>query len=165
MGKMKIIIGNDHGGMYLKNKIIEQFANEEHEFINIGTDTDQIVRYPYYAERVARAVINGEADRGILICSTGIGMSIIANKFPGARAALCTDTYMAKMTRRHNNSNILCLAGQITGPFEAYDIVEAWLANEFEGGRHNVSLGLIAEAEEKLFREMESEKNVMTQGL
>jgi len=165
MGKMKIVIGNDHGGVDIKNKIMEKLAAEGNEIINIGTDTEDIVRYPYYAECVAKTVAKGEADRGILICSTGIGMSIVANKFPGVRAALCTDTYMAKMTRRHNDSNILCLAGQLTGPLEAYDIVEAWLTNEFEGGRHNISLQLISEVENRLFQKELPEGSAMTQGL
>jgi ribose 5-phosphate isomerase B len=92
-------------------------------------------------------VARGEADRGILICSTGIGMSIAANKVKGVRAALCTDTYMAKMTRRHNDSNVLCLGGKITGIFEIIDIVDTWLAEDYEGGRHAISLGVIGEQE------------------
>jgi ribose 5-phosphate isomerase B len=105
------------------------------------------VRYPYYAAKVAGAVSRGEAKRGILICSTGIGMSIIANKFKGVRASLCTSTYMGRMTRAHNDSNILCLGGKITGEFEAIDILDAWLTTEYMGGRHDISLSLITEAE------------------
>ena len=148
MSNEKIWIGNDHGGYALKCKIIEEFSQRGYAFHDVGTHSEDIVRYPYFAEEVATAVANGEAAKGILICSTGIGMSIIANKFKGVRAALCTDTYMAKMTRRHNDSNILCLGGRITGDFEAFDIVEAWLTNEFEGGRHCISLNLINDAEE-----------------
>jgi ribose 5-phosphate isomerase B len=96
------------------------------------------------------AITRGEADRGILICSTGIGMSIVANRYPGVRASLCTSTYMGRMTRAHNDSNVLCLGGKITGILEAIDILDAWLSTEFEGGRHNISLGLIAEAEAAL---------------
>lgn len=94
-----------------------------------------------------QAVLSLEADRGILICSTGIGMSIFANKYAGIRASLCTSTYMGKMTRAHNDSNVLCLGGKITGVYEACDILEAWLKTPYEGGRHDISLDLIRRAE------------------
>ncbi|MDR2932135.1 MAG: ribose 5-phosphate isomerase B [Oscillospiraceae bacterium] len=148
---MKIIIGNDHGGYRLKLKILEYLSeNGYDDVVNIGCDSEDIVRYPYYAAKVAHAVTTGKADRGILICSTGLGMSILANRHKGARASLCTSTFMAKMTRGHNDSNILCLGGKITGEMEALDILETWLEKEFEGGRHNISLGLVREAEETL---------------
>lgn len=150
MDKSIIWIGNDHGGFELKQHILGYFNNKSILYKDVGTDSTDIVRYPYFAAQVAEAVSNGEAQRGILICSTGIGMSIIANKYKGVRASLCTSTLMAKMTRAHNNSNILCLAGKITGVFEALDILEAWLTTEYEGGRHDISLGLISEAEEEL---------------
>lgn len=159
---MKIYIANDHGGVQLKNKIIEHFAPMGYEFVNLGTDTTDIVRYPYYVEKVAKHVENEEDARGILICSTGIGMSMAANKFKGIRAALCTDSYMAKMTRKHNNSNVLCLGGQVTGVLEALDMVEIWLTTEFEGGRHCISLGLIEEIENALLTKPEVEGSVMT---
>jgi len=108
------------------------------------------VRYPLFAAHVADAVSKGIAKRGILICSTGIGMSIIANKYKNVRASLCTTTYMGKITRAHNDSNILCLGGKITGVFEALDILEAWLTTEYEGGRHDISLGLIKDAENEI---------------
>jgi ribose 5-phosphate isomerase B len=114
---------------------------------DVGCDSTEIVRYPYFAAKVAGAVSRGEITRGILICSTGIGVSIIANKYRGVRASHVTSTYQAKMTRAHNNSNILCLGGKITGLFEALDMVDAWLDAEYEGGRHDISLGLIEEAE------------------
>jgi ribose 5-phosphate isomerase B len=113
-----------------------------------GCASQDIVRYPYYAATVAGAVSKGTISRGILICSTGIGMSIIANKYKGVRASLCTSTYMGKMTRAHNNSNLLCLGGKITGENEALDILDAWLTTEYESGRHDISLGLIEEAEQ-----------------
>ena len=147
MKNNEIWIGNDHGGNELKLKIIEYLQEKGIACKDIGCDSEEIVRYPYYAARVAGAVSKGEIKRGILICSTGIGMSIIANKFKGVRASLCTSAYMGKMTRAHNNSNILCLGGKITAVNEALDILEAWLTTEFEGGRHNISLGLIEEAE------------------
>jgi len=141
---MKIIIGNDHGGFGLKTEILKYLAGKkDFEVVDVGTGSEEIVRYPYFALRVAEAVAKKEADRGILICSTGIGMSIVANRQPGVRATLCTSTYMGKMSRAHNNSNILCLGGKITGPLEALDILETWLATEYEGGRHAISLGLI----------------------
>ena len=96
---------------------------------------------------MAGAVSDGRAERGILICSTGIGVSIIANKYRHVRASLCTDHYMAVMTRRHNNSNVLCLGGKITGVLTALDLLDAWLTTPYDGGRHDISLGLIAEAE------------------
>jgi ribose 5-phosphate isomerase B len=144
---MRIMIGNDHGGYRLKTIIVEALRAQGIEAEDIGTDSEEIVRYPYYASRVAKAVVSGEADRGILICSTGIGMSITANRYPGIRASLCTSTYMGKMTRAHNDSNVLCLGGKITGEFEALDILSAWLNTSYEGGRHDISLGLICEIE------------------
>jgi len=143
----EIWIGNDHGGYDLKQQVVEHLKKKGIAVHDVGTGSTEIVRYPYYAARVAGAVSEGRARRGILICSTGIGMSVIANKFKGVRASLCTSTYMGKMTRAHNDSNILCLGGKITGSFEALDILDAWLATEYEGGRHAISLGLIAEAE------------------
>ena len=150
MKDQSIWIGNDHGGHDLKLQIMEYLTKKEISVHNVGCDSAEIVRYPYFAAKVAEAVSRGVASRGILICSTGIGMSIIANKYKGVRASLCTSTYMGKMTRAHNNSNILCLGGKITGVLEALDILEAWLSTPYEGGRHDISLGLIAEAEELL---------------
>ena len=147
---MKIYIGNDHGGYALKGVLLKRLEELGVEYVNVGTDSMDIVRYPYFAVQVANAVSSGKADRGLLICSTGIGMSIIAHRFKGVRASLCTDTYMAKMTRKHNDSNLLCLGGKITGEFEALDILETWLSESYEGGRHDISLGLIKEAEESL---------------
>lgn len=146
----KLWIGNDHGGYDLKQKIIAFLVERGIPIEDVGSHSGEIARYPHYAVRVAKAVSDGEAQRGILICSTGIGMSIIANKFERVRAALCTSTYMGRLTRAHNNANILCLGGKITGELEALDILDAWLATEYDGGRHEISLGLIAEAEAKL---------------
>ena len=145
-----IWIGNDHGGYELKLQILELLRRQGLAYHDVGSDSAEIVRYPYFAAQVAGAVAQGVAKRGILICSTGIGMSIIANKFKGVRASLCTSTYMGKMTRAHNDSNLLCLGGKITGTFEALDIVTTWLETEYEGDRHDISLGLIREAEESL---------------
>ncbi len=146
----RIIIGNDHGGYDAKAQIAEHLRKSGWEVLDAGSDSGEIVRYPHYVRKVAGAVARGEVPRGILICSTGIGVSIAANKVRGVRAALCTSSYMAKMTRRHNDSNVLCLGGRITGIFELIDIVDTWLAYEFEGGRHCISLGLIADMETEL---------------
>ncbi len=143
-------IGSDHGGFVLKQSVIAFLRERGLAVRDVGSFTPEIVRYPVYAAKVASAVSRGEIRRAILICSTGIGMSIIANKFRHVRAALCTSTYMAKMTRAHNDSNILCLGGKITGEYEALDIVATWLDTPYEGGRHDISLGLIAEAEAAL---------------
>jgi len=143
----EVWIGNDHGGFELKQQIVKVLTEKGIQVHDVGTDSTEIVRYPYFAQKVAGAVSDGRAARGILICSTGIGMSIIANKFKGVRASLCTSTFMGRMTRAHNDSNILVLGGKITGVLEALDILDVWLSTEYEGGRHAISLGLIQEAE------------------
>ena len=148
MNVTKVIAGNDHGGLDLKLNIQTFLEARGVDVIDVGSHHGDIVRYPYFAAKVCKAVVNGECERGILICSTGIGMSIIANKYPGIRAALVTDSYMAKMTRKHNDSNVLCLGGKITGVHTALDIVQTWMCTEYEGGRHDISLGLIREAED-----------------
>ena len=142
-----IWIGNDHGGFELKSQIIAHLASNGISVHDVGSQSTEIVRYPYFAAMVAEAILRGEAKRGILVCSTGIGMSIIANRYRGIRASLCTNAYMGKMTRAHNDSNILCLGGKITGASEALEILDAWLETPFEGGRHDISLGLIRDAE------------------
>jgi ribose 5-phosphate isomerase B len=149
----KIAVGNDHGG-FIEKKIIIQYLRElGYEVLDFGSDDEHIVRYPYYAALIADAVIRDEAQRGILICSTGIGMSIAANKYKGIKASLCTNAYMAKMTRQHNNSNVLCLGGKISTPDELIDIVTAWLENDFIGGRHQISLDMIQEIEDATMKD------------
>ncbi len=145
-----IWIGSDHGGYELKQQVAEFLRNRSLGIHDAGCHSTGIVRYPYYAAQVAEAILRGDTGRGILICSTGIGMSIIANKYHGIRASLCTSTYMGRMTRAHNDSNVLCLGGKITGVFEALDILDAWLTTPYEGGRHDISLGLIQDAETAL---------------
>lgn len=145
---MKIYIANDHGGYTLKKKLMNYLIEKGNVVVNEGSDTTEIVRYPYYAAKVAFAVSKGEADRGILICNTGIGMSIAANKFEGVRAAVIGDKETAQLTRKHNDSNVLCFGGKDL-PFEkAKEIVDIWLETEFEGGRHCISLDLIKEIEQ-----------------
>jgi ribose 5-phosphate isomerase B len=143
----KILIGSDHGGYDLKLALVEYMKSRAYEVVDVGSYEAEIVRYPYYAARVASAISQGNAQRGILICSTGIGMSIIANKYKNVRASLCYSTYQARMTRAHNNSNILCLGGRCIGVLEAQDMLETWLSTAYEGGRHDISLGLIADCE------------------
>jgi len=146
----RIIIGNDHGGYEAKQEIVKHLKERGTEVEDVGCDSTEIVRYPHYARQVAGAVARGEFERGILICSTAIGMSIAANKVKGIRASVCTSHYMAKMTRQHNDSNVLCLGGKITGIYELLEIVDAWLENDYIGGRHEISLGLIRNMEEEL---------------
>jgi ribose 5-phosphate isomerase B len=143
----RIWIGCDHGGYELKEHIVQCLESRSLPVHDVGCNSPEIVRYPYFAAQVAEAIVRGETRRGILICSTGVGMSIIANRYRGVRASLCTSTYMGKMTRAHNDSNVLCLGGKITGVFEALDILDAWLVTPYEGGRHDISLGLIRDAE------------------
>ncbi|MFA7471841.1 MAG: ribose 5-phosphate isomerase B [Spirosomataceae bacterium] len=147
----KIIIGNDHGGYDLKVQIVDHLTKQGYDVEDVGSHSTGIVRYPYYAATVAKKVASHPNYRGILLCSTGIGMSIFANKYKGVRAALCYSTYQGKMTAAHNNSNIICLGGRCIGPFEAFDILDAWLITEYEGGRHNISLDLINQAEKTNF--------------
>ena len=131
-----IIIGADHGGFHLKETIKEFLKENNYEFKDLGTNGEDSVDYPDYAFAVASAVAKGEGERGILVCGTGIGMSITANKVEGIRAALCHDTFSARMARAHNNAQILCLGQRVVGEGLALEIVKAWLESEFEGGRH-----------------------------
>ena len=133
---MKIGIGCDHGGVNHKEAKKEHLTAIGHEVIDYGTERDVPADYPDIAEKVSRAYLGGEFDRGILICGTGIGMSIAANKIDGIRAAHVTDTFSARMSREHNNAQIICLGERITGPGLAIDIVDAYLESEFAGGRH-----------------------------
>lgn len=148
MTRDTILIANDHGGFLLKQKIILRLREMNIPYEDLGCFSEDIVRYPYYAAKVAKAVSEGVVDRGILICSTGIGMSIAANKYKGVRASLCTSVTEAILTRAHNDSNILCLGGRVIGDFVAIDILDAWLKTEYIGGRHDISLGIIRDIEE-----------------
>ena len=133
---VKVAVGSDHGGFEYKAKIIDYLKEHNFEYEDVGTFTKDSCDYPIIAKKVANKVVSGEADKGILICGTGIGMSITANKVKGIRAALCSDTFSARATRAHNNSNILCLGERVIGDCLALDIVDVWLYTEFEGGRH-----------------------------
>ncbi len=149
----KIGIGNDHGGYQLKLQLVERLHQLGFEVQDFGSHSTDIVRYPHYAAKVCNAILTKQVDRGILICSTGIGMSIVANKFKGIKAALVSTSYQAKMTRAHNDSNVLCLGGKCIGEFEAIDMVDIWLSTPFEGGRHLISLDILKEIEQKEFTE------------
>lgn len=138
----KIIIASDHGGYNLKNKIINYINKKGLAVEDYGCYSTESCDYPIYAKLVADEVSKGKV-KGILVCGTGIGMSIAANRIKGVRASHCTDTYSARMTRMHNDSNILCLGERITGEGLAFDIVDIWLNTEFEGGRHQKRIDMI----------------------
>mgnify|MGYP006307046933 CR=1 FL=1 len=133
---MHIAIGSDHGGYELKQAIAEFLIAESYQVLDLGVHSPESVDYPDIAALVARAIAAGEAQRGILICGTGIGVSMASNKVRGVRAALCTDCYMARMAREHNDAHILCLGGRVLGAGSALDIVQVFLDSEFQGGRH-----------------------------
>lgn len=143
-----IAIGCDHGGFELKNHIVNYLTNKGIEVKDFGTYSEDSVDYPDCARPVCEAVQKREFENGILICGTGIGISMAANKFKGIRAALCSDVYSAKMTKEHNNANILCLGGRVTGRELAFMIVDAWLEAEFQGGRHAQRIEKIHKIEE-----------------
>ncbi len=146
---MRIAIGADHGGYELKQQIAKFLTAQGHQVQDFGTHSLESVDYPDLAAPVAHAVAAGEAGRGIVICGTGIGVSIAANKVRGIRAAVCTDCYMARMAREHNDAQILCLGGRVLGTGSALDIVQVFLSSEFLGGRHARRVGKISALEEK----------------
>lgn len=138
-----IALGSDHAGVQLKAAIAEHLRQLGHEIEDFGTNDESSCDYPDYAEKVGRAVTGGKAERGVLICGTGVGISISANKIPGVRAALCGDTFSARMSREHNDANVLCLGARVVGTGLALDIVSTWLGASFEGGRHQRRLDKI----------------------
>lgn len=142
-----IIIGSDHGGRELKEAIKASLVSRGMKVVDYGTDNDDSVDYPDFAEKVAKDVSCGKADLGVLVCGTGIGMSIVANKFPGVRAALATDKFMAQMAREHNDANILVLGGRVLTAENAAEMVNVWLDSTYEGGRHQRRLDKIAQIE------------------
>ena len=142
-----IAIGCDHGGFELKEHIKKHLDEIGEEYKDYGTYSEESVDYPDCAAPVCKAIQDKTADKGILICGTGIGISIAANKHKGIRAALCSDVYSAKMTKQHNNANIICLGGRVTGRELAFMIVDTWLNTEFEGGRHEARIEKINKIE------------------
>jgi ribose 5-phosphate isomerase B len=141
---MKLAIGADHGGLELKQEVVHYLRTLKNiEVSDFGTATKDSVDYPDYGKKVAEAVTNGTVDRGILICGTGIGMSIVANRYPKVRAALCHDHFTAQMSREHNDANILVMGERVIGKGVALEIVKTWLETEFAGGRHQLRLNKI----------------------
>lgn len=140
---MKVAIASDHGGVNIRKEIISLLGEMNIEYIDLGCDCEHSVDYPDYAVPVAEMVVGGQVDRGILICGTGIGMSISANKVRGIRCALVHDVYSAKVTREHNDSNMLAMGERVIGPGLARSIVETWLSTPFEGGRHKTRIDKI----------------------
>lgn len=149
---MKIAIGSDHGGYGLKELIKKHLQEKGFDIKDFGTDSTASTDYPDFAKAVGEAVVGGDFDRGILICGTGIGISIAANKIPGVRCALVGDCFSAKATRQHNDANIIALGERVVGPGLALEIVDTWLGAEFEGGRHQNRVDKITEIEKKYSR-------------
>lgn len=146
---MKIAVACDHGGLNLKHAVIDYLVNNGYEYIDFGTDSADSCDYPDYALPAAEAVANKECEFGIVICSTGIGVSIVANKVPGVRCAHCHDSYCATFTRLHNDSNMLAMGEKVVGIGYALEIVEKFLTTKFEGGRHERRVNKITEIEKK----------------
>ncbi|MGN8646410.1 ribose 5-phosphate isomerase B [Gracilibacillus sp. HCP3S3_G5_1] len=146
---MKVILASDHGGINLSKEIASLLEELNIEYENIGCDCEDSVDYPDYGIPAAERVASGEFDRGILICGTGIGMSIAANKVKGIRAALVHDLFSAKATREHNDSNMITMGERVIGPGLAREIVKTWLGTEFQGGRHANRVGKLSDYENK----------------
>lgn len=146
---MKIVIGCDHGALALKEEVKKVLAEFSAEVKDVGTYTEDSVDYPDIAEKVCAEITSGRAERGIVLCGTGIGISIAANKINGIRCALCNDVYSAKMSREHNNANVLAMGGRVTGFGPAGEMVRVWLTTEFAGGRHERRVNKIMALENK----------------
>lgn len=146
---MKIGLASDHGGFNLKNDIVEFLKSKNIEVVDFGVNSEESVDYPIYGEKVANAVTNKEVDYGIVCCGTGIGISLAANKVKGIRCAVVTDVFSAKMSKAHNNCNMLSLGERVLGKGLALEIVDAWLNTEFEGDRHQKRVDMIMEIENK----------------
>lgn len=144
---MRIGVASDHRGFAIKTRILEMVAEFGHEARDFGPDGTESVDYPDYASKVAAAVSDGEIDRGILVCGTGMGMCIVANKFTGVRATSCHDDLTAEMSRRHNDANVLCLSADLLGERLVHRMIDLWLKTEFEQGRHARRLGKIQQVE------------------
>ncbi|AUS98401.1 ribose 5-phosphate isomerase B [Clostridium thermosuccinogenes] len=149
---MIIAVGSDHAGYGLKTEIIDHLKQNGYEVLDFGTCDCNSVDYPDYGLSVAEAVKDGRCEKGIIICGTGIGISIAANKVPGIRAAVCSDTYSARMSREHNNANVLSIGARVVGPGLALDIVDTWLKAEFQGGKHQNRINKITQIEKKYLK-------------
>jgi len=146
---MKIAIGSDHVGFPLKQHIIQYLKEKGHVVTDLGTDGTERVDYPVYGKKVAKEVVSGAVDRGILICGTGVGISIAANKVHGIRAVVCSEPYSARLARQHNNANIVAFGGRVVGESIAEMIVDEFLETEYEGGRHQKRIDMISEIEKE----------------
>ncbi len=146
---MKIGIGNDHAAIEMKNDIVAYLKEKCYDVVNYGTDIHESCNYPEYGEKVGRAVADGEVDLGILICGTGVGISLAANKVKGVRAVVCSEPYSAKLSRQHNNTNVLAFGARVIGIEMAKMIVDEWLNAKFMGGRHQTRVDMIMAIEEK----------------
>ena len=144
---MKIAIGCDHAGYTIKGKVAEHVRELGYEVVDVGTDSAESCHYPLYANALCKKILDGECALGILICGTGVGMSIAANKHKGIRAACVSDTFSAKLTRQHNNSNVLCFGERVVGIGMALELVDAFLGAEFEGGKHALRVDMITSIE------------------
>lgn len=142
---MKIAVASDHGGFALKEIVKKHLQERGYEVLDLGTHSTESVDYPVYGKACGEAVAGGKADLGVVVCGTGIGISIAANKVKGVRCGLCTSVEMAKLTKQHNNANILALGGRTTAPDLALEITDAWLDTEFEGGRHERRTNMLDE--------------------
>ena len=140
---MKLAIGSDHRGYDLRQIIADFLRSEQYEVEEFGADNHEIVDYPDVAVGVVKKICRGDVDRGILICGTGIGMCVVANKFPGIRATACSNDVVAELSRRHNDANVLCLSGDMLGERSCISLVKKWLETEFEGGRHQARIDQI----------------------
>ena len=148
---MKIAIGNDHTAVEMKNHIQQYLEEKGHEVINFGTDSHDRCDYPVYGKKVAEAIVNGECERGILICGTGIGISLAANKVKGIRAAVCSESYSARLTRQHNDANIIAFGARVVGEATAEMIVDEFINTDYEGGRHQRRVDMITAIEQGEF--------------
>lgn len=146
---MKIGIGNDHSAVEMKREVMKFLQDLGYEVVNYGTDSTESCKYPVYGEKVARAVVAKEVDLGIVICGTGVGISLAANKVKGIRAVVCSEPYSARLSRQHNNTNILAFGARVVGIELAKMIIEEWLNAEFEGGRHQERVNMIMDIENR----------------
>ena len=146
---MKIGIGNDHAAVDMKNEISEYLKEKGYEVVNYGTDSNESCDYPVYGEKVGEAVAHGDVDLGILICGTGVGISLAANKVEGIRAVVCSEPYTAKLSRQHNNTNILAFGARVIGIETANMIVDEWLNAEFMGGKHERRVNMLMDIEKR----------------
>lgn len=149
---MMVAVGADHGGFELKNSVLDTLTELGHEVVDLGCNGPESVDYPDFAEKVAGGVSDGSFDRGILICGTGIGMSIAANKFPNVRAALCHNLFTARLSREHNDANLLTMGERVIGKGIAQEMVKVWMETEFEGGRHEKRVNKIKTLDESMVK-------------